>query len=161
MSNRHRNWQLVILHTYAFIDQATDPLVWQAVVVKNIPPHQLILTPHSEALSLSDAETKAFKRPRHLHPALQTKATAKLLYEDGDKTEVFELRSPLLGKGGLSPPAYWAVLAVEGEGNMFFKEYTVPVDHPPLWLKGTKKKPSKKGAVQAAIVYALLHICGV
>ena len=90
-------------------------MVWQAVVIKNTPPHQLILVPQSEALSLNDEETQAFKRPEHLHPVLQTKATAKLLSDDSSDLRTFQLRSPLLGKSGLSPPAYWAVLAVEGK----------------------------------------------
>ena len=135
-------------------------MVWQARVTRNTPPNHLILVPHSEALSLQDNDSKAWKRPRHLHPALQANAIAKVLPdEESVDFSVFEMRSPLLGKGGLSPPAYWAVLAVKGEGNMCFKETTVPLEYPQLVVKGCKKKPNKKGLVQASINHAAFHTC--
>ena len=51
-------------------------------------------------------------------------------------------------------------LAVEGEVNMCFKECAVPVDYPQLAVKGWKKKPNKRGSVQASIIHAIFHTCG-
>ena len=141
------------------VDKAIDPLVWQAVVIKDTPPRQLVLIPHSEVLSCSCEKSEAFKRPRHFHPALQTKAAAKLLSDEKKALQVFELRSPLLGTGGLSPPAYWAVLAVEGVGNMCFRECVVPVEHPALRVKGDRKRLFPKASVQA-IAY-VLFVCSI
>ena len=128
--------------------EATEPLVCQAVAKENVPPEKLRLVPFSEALTPMDAD-KVFKRPKQLHPALRNFKAMASVSAAGDAHE-YEIRTPLLGKGGEHPSPYWVVLHVEGEGNMMFKEYKIPVEHPTPEIKGkgAKKKAKMKGCVE-------------
>ena len=155
-----RNMGGLSLCVRTYIPEATEPIVWQARVLQNIPPQRLILVPWSEDLhEVTEAkQADKAKRPKSLHPYLPAMAMCEVKYggatgdkgdkggkaDQGDNVQ-FVMRSPLASKlGGLSPSPFWSVLASTKKDKINMGIFECALTMPRLTASVVGVAPDKK-----------------
>ena len=135
--------------------EASEPVIFQARVLKNKKVGELVFVPFGDVQFLSEGEK--WKAPKSLHPMLPFTATCSAGAPELKDEAQFLIKSPLAGKLPAQPepvPPYWAVLCVKAaakpqeasEANM--AQVMLKIEHPmpEFELRGRAvPKPKAKG----------------
>ena len=159
-----------MLHTYLLEQQSTsavevmtidasEPVLWQARALRQLPIEELTLIPFSPTALIPCKDGDKIKRPTTLHPSLPFHIVCETGAADLGDSAKFIIKTPIGGKlGNVAPPPFWCVLEAmdDADANMEYRGCTINNGIPSITIDRKGKKHKKPKLTPLTVTFKVL-----